>query len=131
MKVVDFSEMSKMPSWDSILGGMSGPGVTPGAGDFVRGMQTLKYNKTPIVVSEYHADVFDMCSDDDRKKYCETMLGLMPLIQNAQAAILRHELQTMPKADGSSAWMRYLEWFRYKLNDSSTTKVVEKEDDKG
>ena len=111
-----------MPSWANLMSRMAPGNFAPSAAEVSSGLETLKYKKTPVVVSGYHAEVFDMSVAVERERYCRTMLGLMPGIQNAQVAVLRQDLQPLANPDGSVTWKRYLEWLDYSLNETSTTR---------
>ena len=88
------------------------------------GLEQARYGKEPFKVTEYSVKVFDMGVTDDRSSYCELMKRLMPMCQNAQCVVVKNDLQVL---DGS--WKRYVEWFEYKLNDTSLTGQVKEEDD--
>ena len=85
-----------------------------------RGEQMARYDKYPVVVTDYFVDVFDMSSKDDRDRYSKLMKGLFAKVQASACTICRNELQAF---DGN--WKRYVEWFEYKRNDQS---VENKED---
>lgn len=114
-----------MPNWSDLISRMPQSSLTPPVKEVAHGLETLKYSKTPVVISGYHVDVFDMDDKEDRERYCKTMLDLSSKIQNAQCAIGRQELEKMTLKDGSTTWKRYVEWFDYKLNDTSLTTKTE------
>lgn len=118
------------PSMQELLGRMPSGSLTPNPMQVSRGLETLKYNKTPVILSDYRVEVFDMMVKEDRDKYAELMKDLFRKVQNAQAVVSKQELQTIRKKDGSEGWQRYVEWFEYKLNDVSTTKKMDPEEKK-
>lgn len=118
------------PSMQELLGRMPSGSLTPNPMQVARGLETLKYNKTPVILSDYRVEVFDMMVKEDRDKYAELMKDLFRKVQNAQAVVSKQELQTIRKKDGSEGWQRYVEWFEYKLNDVSTTKKMDPEEKK-
>lgn len=118
------------PSMQELLGRMPSGSLTPNPMQVARGLETLKYNKTPVILSDYRVEVFDMMVKEDRDKYAELMKDLFSKVQNAQAVVSKQELQTIRKKDGSEGWQRYVEWFEYKLNDVSTTKKMDPEEKK-
>ena len=118
------------PSMQELLGRMPSGSLTPNPMQVARGLETLKYNKTPVILSDYRVEVFDMMVKEDRDNYAELMKDLFRKVQNAQAVVSKQELQTIRKKDGSEGWQRYVEWFEYKLNDVSTTKKMDPEEKK-
>lgn len=123
-----------IPNMQDLFGRMSSGSLAPSPAQFVRGIETLKYNKTPVVLSDYRVEVFDMMSKNDRDRYAELMKDLFRKVQNAQAVVSKQELQTIRNKDGSEGWQRYVEWFEYKLNDTSTTSKADspgKEEENG
>jgi hypothetical protein len=92
------------------------PSIFPSVADIQRGAIQDHYGKTPINVTQYNVEVFDMSKEDDRKRYTDIMIRLIPMSQNVKCVICRNELQIV-----NGFWWRYLEWFEYKLNDSSLT----------
>ena len=116
-----------LPSWSDLMARMPKAAIAPETSEIAHGLETIKYQKTPVVISEYHVEVFDMESKKDRDAYCSLMLDLANKVQNAQCMIGRQELEKMTSKDGSTTWKRYVEWFDYKLNDTSTT--TKREDD--
>jgi hypothetical protein len=120
-----------MPSWAELMARMPKSSVFPQPSEVAHGLETIKYKKTPVVVSEYHVEVFDMESKKDREDYCKLMLDLANKVQNSQCMIGRQELEKMTSKDGSTTWKRYVEWFDYKLNDTSTTTKTEDEEKDG
>lgn len=126
-----FQTINGAPSMQDLLGRMPSGSLTPNPMQVARGLETLRYNKTPVVLSDYRVEVFDMMDKGDRDRYAALMKDLFRKVQNAQAVVSKQELQTIRKKDGSEGWQRYVEWFEYKLNDVSTTKKMdpkEKED---
>lgn len=92
------------------------PSIFPSVAEIQRGAMQDHYHKTPINVTQYNVEVFDMSKEDDRKRYTDIMVKLIPMSQNVKCVICRNELQII-----NGFWWRYLEWFEYKLNDSSLT----------
>lgn len=89
----------------------------------VHGLEQAKYGKEPFKLTSYQVKVFDMSKEADRDEYCKLMERLMPLCQNAQCVVTKNELQVL----SGSGWWRYVEWFEYKLNESSLTRKAEPE----
>ena len=92
------------------------PGVGPTYEDVVAGRDLVRYDRVPVRIAEFRAEVFDMMSGADRKRYEDRMIELVRGIQTAECVIWKNELQVM-SSEGGQKWMRYLEWARYELND--------------
>lgn len=114
---------SAPPSFIDMMSRMSVPGIFPDMSSFSRGEEMEKYGKYPIVVSDYKVDVFDMSDKAEREKYSKLMLDLFKKVQAAKCTICRNELQYF---DGR--WKRYLEWFEYSKNETSTTTKIPRKD---
>ena len=85
-----------------------------------RGAEQAKYGKEPFKVTGYHVEVFDMGTPEGRKDYCTLMERLMPMCQDAKCVVSKNELQVLNR-DGGQGWYRYVEWFEYRLNETSLT----------
>jgi hypothetical protein len=96
------------------------PGVGPSYDDIVSGRDMVRYDKVPVRISEFHAEVFDMMDAGDRDGYEKRMKELVEGIQTSSCVIWKNDLQVISRNDGQH-WMRYLEWARYDLNDRSST----------
>lgn len=112
--------MYQMPS---LFESYKGASLFPSVEAAVSGLEQAKYGKEPFKVTDYCVKVFDMSKEDDRTEYCKLMERLMPLCQNAQCVVVKNELQVL----NGSGWCRYVEWFEYKLNETSLTGKVEPE----
>ena len=88
-------------------------GLVPGMKELETGAEAMRLGKLPVSVSSYNVDVFDMSDKSDRSRYAELMLGMFPNLQAAKTVIWRNELCVMTRADGSTTWMRYMEWSDY------------------
>ena len=112
-----------MPSWGQMMDRISKSSIFPSKEAMKAGAEQALYSKEPVVLSDYRVEVFDMSMKLDRDKYTSLMKELVPKVQAAKCVIAKNELQVMK--DG---WWRYVEWFEYKLNDSSTTTVIPNDD---
>ena len=92
------------------------PGVGPTYEDVVNGRDLVKYDKIPVKISEFHAEVFDMMDAGDRERYEDRMKELVQGIQASECVIWKNDLQVISRG-GDQRWMRYLEWARYELNE--------------
>ena len=92
------------------------------------GAEQARYGKEPFKLTAYQVKVFDMAKEAERTEYCKLMERLMPLCQNAQCVVSKNELQVLSTPNGQG-WFRYVEWFEYKLNESSLTTGREKENE--
>ena len=86
------------------------------------GAERAKYGKEPFTITSYNVKVFDMSKEEDRTGYCQLMEKLMPLCQDAKCVVNKNELQVL-----NNSWHRYVEWFEYKLNETSLTSKEEPE----
>ena len=93
------------------------PGVAPSYDDILNGRDLVKYDKIPVRVKEYHTEVFDMMSEDDRNRYSSRMKELMEGVQTSKVVIWKNELSVIGEGNGKTGWKRYLEWSEYELND--------------
>lgn len=104
------------------------PQVAPTYEQIRAGRDMLKYQRAPVRISTYDAEIFDMQDPDRRKKYCELMLSIAQDIQAQQAVIWCNERQILQRKDGSSGWFRYIEYSRYALSPEAQ-KISDKEDE--
>lgn len=95
----------------------------PSVDTAVHGLEQAKYGKEPFKLTDYQVKVFDMSKEEDRSEYCALMTRLMPLCQDAKCVVTKNELQVL----SGSGWWRYVEWFEYKLNETSLTSKAEPE----
>ena len=116
-----------IPTFSSLLGRMSRGSLVPDAYTVRDGLEQRMYDKDPVKVSGYHAETFDMSDESRRKAYCDLMLRLFPLVQEAQVMLARNELQILSGPSGTG-WWRYVEWFEYSINESSTTTGMDGEE---
>lgn len=92
------------------------PGVAPSYDDIVTGRDMVRYDRIPVRIKTFHAEVFDLMSDDERKRYEDRMTGLVLGIQKSECVIWKNDLQIISTKDGQH-WMRYLEWAEYELHE--------------
>lgn len=102
-------------------------GLYPDASAMRRGEEMSRLGKEPVSIDTYSADVFDMHSAEDRARYSGLMLDLFPRIQAGSCIVWRNELQVLSRPDGSTGWMRYLEWSDYRVNDPGSPSPPERE----
>lgn len=103
----------RMPS---IFENFKSASLFPSIEEAKRGLEQARYGKEPFKVTSYNVKVFDMSKEEDREVYCKLMEYLMPLCQDAKCVVNKNELQVL-----NGSWHRYVEWFEYKLNDTSLT----------
>ena len=94
------------------------PGAGPSYDDIVSGRDMVRYDRLPVRIEEFHAEVFDMMLPVDRSRYEERMKALVLGIQSSECVIWKNDLQVMSTPDGQH-WMRYLEWARYDVSGTS------------
>jgi hypothetical protein len=95
------------------------PGVGPSYDDVVSGRDMVRYDRVPVRISEFHAEVFDMMDPGDRSRYEDRMKELVKGIQTYECVIWKNDLQVLSGPDGQR-WMRYLEWARYEISDEAS-----------
>ena len=105
------------------------PGVGPSYDDVISGRDMIRYDKVPVRISEFHAEVFDMMEPVGRDKYEKRMKELVEGIQTSTCVIWKNDLQVISRNDGQH-WMRYLEWAKYELNEHSETTVPSEDNGK-
>ena len=106
-----------IPSLQSMLGRSQAQAQLFPPADAIRlGEEMAKYNKYPVDVTDYRVRVFDMSSESDRAEYESVMKDLFKKVQASRCVICRQELQVF-----GDSWKRYLEWFEYRPNETSTT----------
>ena len=93
------------------------------------GIEQEKYGKEPFKITSYNVKVFNMAKEADRDEYCRLMERLMPLIIDVKCVVSKNELQVLNTPDGNG-WYRYVEWYEYKLNETSLTTGSEEEPEK-
>lgn len=97
--------------------GMPGiPGIPGMPANMVGQADPRKTKSKPFSVKSYSVDVFDMHNGSDRDRYSELMLRLFSGAVDGRCIVWKNELQVMTRADGSSAWMRYVEWSDNEVN---------------
>ena len=93
------------------------PGAGPTYDDVVNGRDMVRYDRFPVRIVEFHAEVFDMMHPADRSNYEGRMKELVLGIQSSECVIWKNDLQVMSTTEGQH-WMRYLEWARYDVSGS-------------
>ncbi len=103
------------------------PGVAPSYEDVLSGRDMVKYDKIPVRISDFRVEVFDMMDKGRKEEYEKLMKDLVLGVQRADTVIWKNELQIMT-VDGNQHWMRYLEWAKYEVNESSVSTPVDRTD---
>ena len=95
------------------------PSVAPSYEDVVSGRDMVRYDRTPVRISEFRARVFDMMDEKQVAEYEDLMKRLIVGIQTSSCVIWRNDLQILGLQDGQH-WMRSIEWAEYALNEGGS-----------
>lgn len=79
--------------------------------------------KADVVLSSYNVEVFDMGDESDRKRYSDTMLKVFPGIKSGRCVVWRNDQQVMTRKDGSTMWMKCLEWSEYEISGQDSVSI--------
>lgn len=95
----------------------------PGRDLLARAAEARALGKEPVSIKSYRVEVFDMHSADDRGRYARTMSEIFPRVVSGECVVWKNELQTMTRPDGSTGWMRYLEWADYEVPGEASLEI--------